>query len=146
MMVAVAVSCTKDENVMRGTSASSETELLLNPLTVQVMADPNESELPADLEVDIAGPDAENVYTVSGQKQLLFEVSESDPRIATLSIGIRRIEPVSTASPVEFTLTLTANGYHTVTRNISLTDAEGEMCNIRLMRKVQEKEGAIFGR
>lgn len=137
----VVASCTKTEDMLRGTSINVDTELLLNPLNIQIVADPNESQLPSDLDVDVTGPDADKVYTVFGEKKLEVNVNEADPRIAMLPIGIRRIEPVSSVNPIEFSLILKAEGYNTVTRNYRISSLEEDMCNIRLLRTDNTADG-----
>lgn len=142
VIAAVAVaSCTKTEDMLRGTSISVDTGLLLNPLNVQIVADPNESQVPSDLDVKVTGPDADKIYTVFGEKKMEVNVNEADPRIAMLPIGIRRIERVSSADPIEFSLILTAEGYNTVTRNYRITSLEEDMCNIRLLRSDNTADG-----
>lgn len=141
LAVALVASCTKTEDLLRGTSVNVDTELLLNPLNVQIVTDPNESQIPSDLKVDVTGPDADKIYTVFGEKDLVVNINELDPRIAMLPIGIRRIEPVSTVDPITFTLVLSADGYNTVTRNYRITDVNGKMCNIRLLRENNHAEG-----
>jgi|AntRauTorckE5430_2_1112549.scaffolds.fasta_scaffold14887_2 hypothetical protein len=144
----VTVSCTKDENILRGTTTNLETELLLEPVNVQIIAAPEDDRLPLDLKAEITGPDANEVYMVSGEKQLIFKASEADPRMATLSLDIRRVEPITEDNPVEFLLTLTAEGYDVVNRPFRLTDASGETCGIRLTRKDDNvnAEGIMSGK
>lgn len=131
----VTVSCTKEENLLRGTTTNLEEELLLEPVSVQIIAAPEDDRLPLDLNAEVTGPDADEVYMMSGEKQLIFKVSKTDPRMATLSLDIRRVGPITIDNPVEFTLTLTAEGYDVVNRPFRLTDASGETCGIRLTRK-----------
>ncbi|KGE87287.1 MAG: hypothetical protein ACE362_23085 [Phaeodactylibacter xiamenensis] len=129
------VSCTEEENILRGTTTDLEEELLTGPIDVQLIAAPEDDRLPMDLAAEVTGPDAGVVYMMSGEKQLIFKVSETDPRLATLSMDIRRVDPITEDNPVKFTLRLTAEGYEVVNRVFHLTDASGETCGIRLTRE-----------
>lgn len=145
----VAVSCTEEENMLRGTTTNLEEELLTEPVNVQIIAAPEDDRLPLDLKAEVTGPHADEVYMMSGEKQLIFKASESDPRMATLSLDIRRIDPITVDNPVKFTLTLTAEGYEIVNRVFHLTDASGETCGIRLTREDDNNfntEGITSGR
>jgi len=138
LLVAVlmtAVSCTEEEHMLRGTTANLEEELLIEPINVQIIAAPEEDRLPLDLKAEVTGPHADEVYMMSGEKQLVFKANETDPRLATLALDIRRVDPITADNPVKFTLTLTAEGYEVVNRVFHLTDASGETCGIRLTRE-----------
>lgn len=128
------VSCTEDENMLRGTTTTLQEELLIKPINVQIIAAPEDDRLPLDLKAEVTGPDADDVYMMPGERQSIFKASESDPRLATLPLDIRRVEPVTADNPIKFTLTLTAEGYEAVNRIFHLTDASGETCGIRLTR------------
>lgn len=143
-----AVSCTEEENILRGTTTNLEEELLTEPIHVQIIAAPEDDRLPIDLKAEVTGPHADEVYMMSGDKQLIFKANDKDPRLATLSMDIRRIDPITAENPVKFNLTLTAEGYEVVNRAFHLTDASGETCGIRLTRTDDNNlnpEGAMSG-
>ncbi|WP_421947484.1 hypothetical protein [Phaeodactylibacter xiamenensis] len=129
------VSCTEEEHMLRGTTTNLEEELLIEPINVQIIAAPEEDRLPTDLKAEVTGPHASEVYMMSGEKQLILKTNEEDPRLATLALDIRRVDPITADNPVQFTLTLTAEGYEVVNRVFHLTDASGETCGIRLTRE-----------
>ncbi len=131
----VTVSCTEDDNMLRGTTTTLQEELLIEPINVQIIAAPEDDRLPHDLKAEVTGPDADDVYMMSGEKQLIFKVNEADPRLGTMALDIRRVAPITTDNPVKFTLTLNAEGYEAIDRVFHLTDASGETCGIRLTRK-----------
>ncbi|MCR9101698.1 MAG: hypothetical protein NXI25_17200 [bacterium] len=144
-----AVSCTEEEHMLRGTTTNLEEELLIEPINVQIIAAPEDDRLPSDLKAEVTGPHADEVYMMSGEKQLILEVNETDPRLATLALDIRRVDPITVDNPVKFTLTLTAAGYEAVNRVFHLTDASGETCGIRLTREDDndiKAEGITSGR
>lgn len=133
--------------MLRGTTTNLEEELLTEPVNVQIIAAPEDDRLPIDLKAEVTGPHADEVYMMSGEKQLIFKTNKKDPRLATLSMDIRRIDPITADNPVKFTLTLTAEGYDVVNRAFHLTDASGETCGIRLTRNDDNlnTEGALLG-
>lgn len=142
-------SCTKDEQVLRGTTANLEAELLTGPIDVQIIAAPEDDRLPLDLKAEISGPHANEVYMTPGEGRLIIKPNEADPRLGTMALDIRRVEPITVERPVQFTLTLTAEGYEAVSRVFHLTDASGETCGIRLTREDDsgvKAEGISSGR
>jgi hypothetical protein len=141
LMAVSLISCMKTEDLLRGTSINVDTELLTNPLNIQIVADVYEQEIPSDLEIEVLGPDAEKVYTVFGEKDLVANINQEDPGVAMLPIGIRRIEQVSSLDPIVFTIVLRAEGYKPIMRNYRITSFEGKMALIRLSRENNQHEG-----
>lgn len=124
-------SCTKPEDLLNGTSVNVHNDLLLNPLTVQVL-NYDGGEVPEDITATAYGPDKDHIFTVFGEKDLKVSYSPADRNAAFLSLAVRRAVEFSEESPLEFTLKFEADGYMPMFRTFRLTDLDRNMRTIRM--------------
>ncbi|TXB67675.1 hypothetical protein [Phaeodactylibacter luteus] len=135
------VSCTKMEDVLKGTSLNLNTDLLKNPLTIQVLPATPGEEIPTDVKITTLGPDRDKVYTVFGEKDLRMNINPQDPSVGFISIGIRKIEQYSTIDPIEFAVKIEAEGYLPTTRYYRIDNEDNQFKTVRLLAKNSRIDG-----
>jgi len=112
-------SCNPLENILDGVTFYLGTDIIENPLTIQfVDANPDNDGQPADLTVEVAGPDAEKLYTLFGSREL-----KADGNV--LNLAIEKSTMASSSDPLEFTVLAEAPGYLPVERRFRITDPKG---------------------
>ena len=94
-----------------GTAVYIETDVLLNPLTIQIVDANLGTNLPEHISVEVKGKDKDKIFSVMGERTLYVDTNRDDEVAAILPIGIRRIETFSPENPIEFTLIFSAEGY-----------------------------------
>ena len=131
MMVWGAFSCAKPEDLLKGTFVNVQTDLLLNPVTVQVLTHDG-GEVPRDIKVTAYGTDKDEIFTVLGERELTPSYNDSDKNAAFLSLAVRRITEFDEDNPLEFTLKFEAEGYIPVFRSYRITNPDRTMHDIRM--------------
>ena len=134
------LACTKPEDLLQGTSVNVHNDLLVTPVTVQILTVDGDN-LPKDIKVTAVGPDKDKIYTVFGEKELFVNYNTASPRTAILSLAIRRVTKVSVDEPLEFALKVEAEGYNPVFRNFRVEDMDNDMFNIRIAERGQAADG-----
>lgn len=90
---------------------------------------------PADVSVSFSGPDAEYIYEAAGKKS--FKVQQG-----LLSIGLGPERIPTTGSPAKFSVTISANGYLPVSRELEITaDRKSQIAEIKLININRPPEG-----
>ncbi len=144
LITGVLFSCTKTEDLIKGTSLNVNTDLLSNPLTIQILsANPGE-ELPTDITVEVMGPDKDKIYTIFGEKKLVVNTNPADRGTALLPIGVRHVDQLSPVNPIEFSLAIKAEGFMPIMRNYRLTKRDMRMTNVKLHRMSEPVEGIMM--
>ncbi|HMQ49273.1 MAG TPA: hypothetical protein PKA00_17450 [Saprospiraceae bacterium] len=114
--------CTNFDKLTDGTSVYLDTDLLLNPLTVQIIDANMGGILPEDLTVEVVGKDADKVYTLLGEKDLVVNTNKDDEGVGILPIGILRSDEPSMDNPLQFSLIVKGKGFVDGIKTFSLTD------------------------
>jgi hypothetical protein len=141
LIAGLAISCTKTEDLIKGTSVNINTDLLINPLTLQILTNEDGVDIPEELDIEVLGADKDKVFTVFGEKELVANVNPSDPGTAMLPIGIRRVEQISVEDPIAFTLMIKADGFMPIVRSFRIVDQKPRMSNVKLVRMEEEPAG-----
>jgi hypothetical protein len=126
-------SCSKLEDLASGTTVYIETDVLLNPLTIQIVDAHLGIPLPADITVEVMGKDKDKIFSIMGERTLFVDTNRDDEVAAILPIGVRRIENFSVDNPLEFTLMIKAEGYMTAIESFSIVDETNKMKTVRLL-------------
>lgn len=126
-------SCSKLEDLASGTTVYIETDVLLNPLTIQIVDAHLGIPLPADITVEVMGKDKDKIFSIMGERTLFVDTNRDDEVAAILPIGVRRIENFSVDNPLEFTLMIKAEGYMTSIESFSIVDETNKMKTVRLL-------------
>lgn len=128
-----AFSCTKPGDLLEGTFVNVQTDLLVNPMTIQVL-NYDGGEVPRDISVTAYGADKDQIFTVLGERELTLSYSDVDKKAAFLSLAVRRIVEFDEQDPLEFTLKFEAEGYMPLFRTFRLTNnTDRRMHNIRML-------------
>jgi hypothetical protein len=126
-------SCSKLEDLASGTTVYIETDVLINPLTIQIVDAHLGIPLPADITVEVMGKDKDKIFSIMGERTLFVDTNRDDEVAAILPIGVRRIENFSVDNPLEFTLMIKAEGYMTAIESFSIVDETNKMKTVRLL-------------
>ena len=101
---------TKDLTIYTGNG------FLTNPISIQVSDAAKQEAAPADLTVTIEGRDKAKIFTIFGESKIKA-VS------GVIALAVKLADAPTTASPLQFTLVLTAPNYVTVRKNYALTQS-----------------------
>ncbi|MCH2084049.1 MAG: hypothetical protein MK226_16755 [Saprospiraceae bacterium] len=126
-------SCSKLEDLASGTTVYIETDVLLNPLTIQIVDAHLGIPLPADISVEVVGKDKDKIFSIMGERTLFVDTNRDDEVAAILPIGVRRIENFSVDNPLEFTLKIKAEGYMEAIESFSIVSERNKMKTVRLL-------------
>ncbi len=125
MLVAVAVSAafigsctvadlTKDLTIYTGNA------FLVNPISIQIGDAAKLENVPTDLVVTIEGRDKAKIFTIFGESKIRA-VS------GIIALAVKAVDAPTVATPLEFTLILSAPNYVTVRKNYALTETIAEI-------------------
>jgi hypothetical protein len=142
IMVLGVFSCAKPEDLLNGTSVNVHNDLLINPMTIQIL-NYDGGQVPEGIKVTAYGPDKDHIFTVFGEKELHVSYSSADKNTAFLSLAVRRITAFDEESPLEFTLKFEADNYAPLFRTFQLTDADRTMQIVRLSPAEANIDGLI---
>ncbi len=142
-LLAIGVSCTKLEDV-QDIDLYVDTDILLTPLTLQILDANNGGELPGDLKITALGKDKDKLYTQLGKKELVATIGDGDKTTAILPVSVRKINPPSLENPIEFTLKIEAEGYLPMFKSYSLVTEDNTLDIVRLNRMATPSEGVAF--
>lgn len=116
VLVCLLSACNPFEDVLDGVTFFIGTDIIENPLTIQfVDANPLHDQQPRDLSVQIAGPDADQLFSLDGKLG-----PTADGHI--LNIAIEKTTEATPSDPLEFTVLASAPGYLPVERRFRITD------------------------
>lgn len=90
---------------------------------------------PADVSVSFSGQDAEYIYEAAGKKK--FKVQQG---LLNIGLGPERI--LTSGNPAKFTVTISANGYLPVSRDLEMTaDRKLQIATVKLINISRPPEG-----
>lgn len=126
-------SCSKLEDLASGTAVYIETDVLLNPLTIQIVDANLGTNLPEHISVEVKGKDKDKIFSVMGERTLYVDTNRDDEVAAILPIGIRRIETFSPENPIEFTLIFSAEGYMPLAKSFSIESETNHIETVHML-------------
>lgn len=135
--------CTNFDKLTDGTSVYLDTDLLLNPLTVQIIDANMGGALPEDLTVEVSGKDADKVYTLLGEKDLVVNTNKDDEGVGILPIGILRSDEPSMDNPLQFTIIVKGKGFVDGIKTFSLTDGKTPLFETMKLVRVAEPSAGV---
>ena len=106
-------SCTVDD-LTKDLTIYTGNGFLTNPISIQVSDAAKQEAAPADLTVTIEGRDKAKIFTIFGESKIKA-VS------GVIALAVKLADAPTIASPLQFTLILTAPNYVTVRKNYSVT-------------------------
>lgn len=128
-LLLLTTACQKDKiiELTEGVVFNVNTDILLSPLTISFEnALKSTTEVPKNIQIEITGPGADDIYTLAGEKN----IQAVD---GVINIGIKKNRAPSLDDPIEFTIVARANGYLTTFNNFSITNAEKQTHSVIYM-------------
>ncbi len=134
-------SCRDFDDLRQDVVLYVDTDVVLNPLTLQIVDEEIGVPLPEDLSITVLGEDRDKVYSVLGEKSLSLDTNLDDPAVGILQLGVRKIEEPTPEEPVDFTLKFEAEGYETLYRSFSLVEGENRLMTLKMRQHDREMDG-----
>jgi|GEM_PF-1261852 len=114
-LVITIIACNRD-SLLKGVNIEVGTELLYNPVNVQIIDGKLDGTIPQNITVSIIGKDKDKIYSVLGEKAITVN------SYGILNIGIPRNNTATIYAPIEFMVVINAPGYMEARKNFVVTD------------------------
>lgn len=134
-LVFTLIACNTD-SLLKDVNIEVGTELLYNPVNLQIVDARMDGKIPQNATVTIIGKDKDKVFSVFGEKALAINNE------GILNIGIPRSYKPTATAPLEFMVVVNAPGFLEARKNISIRDVKKQVLDqVRMVNLASPPKG-----